>query len=150
MHRFNLVLILTAALSAPVAVADFPEPIQPNQLSDIKAQIENGQAEAALEALDTLLPGAQIDADVLNLMGYANRKLGRFAQSRSHYSRALRLDPNHKGALEYMGELELQTGHPDAARSLLGRLQILCPEGCEERDDLEEAFAESGIPLEGG
>ena len=87
--------------------------------------IETGRAEAALGELRPLLEDDVFEADALNLMGYAYRKLGNFAGSREYYTRALTLDPRHKGALEYMGELELQTGDPVAARALLARLEAV-------------------------
>ncbi|MEM9045973.1 MAG: tetratricopeptide repeat protein [Pseudomonadota bacterium] len=114
-------------------------------MAPFKAQIEAGQPEAAAKELEALLAGAPDDADILNMLGYAKRKMGEFDASRGYYERALTLDPNHKSALEYMGELELQTGNPDAARVLLTRLEALCPAGCEELDDLVEAFEEAGL-----
>lgn len=143
--RFLLLCALMAF--APAAFAAFPEPVPEDDLARIKAQIEDGQPADALKALRPLLGTETFEADVLNLMGYAYRKMGNFTQSRIHYTRALSLDPNHKGALEYMGELELQTSNYAAARDLLQRLQQQCPDGCEELDDLIGAFADADIPV---
>ena len=41
-----------------------------------------------------------------NLLGFAYRKTGRWTR-RPYYEQALRLDPKHKGTLEYQGELFL-------------------------------------------
>lgn len=142
-------LVLIAALTfASPAMAAFPEPIAPSRLSELKAMIEAGQAEAALQQLAPLLENETFEADILNLMGFAYRKMGNWADSRIYYTRALSIDPRHKGALEYMGELELQTGNAAAARALLVRLQAACADGCPELDDLLEAFSERGVPVE--
>ncbi len=53
----------------------------------------------------------------------------------------MKLDPKHKGALEYLGELNLQTGDLKGAEALLTRLAAACPGGCEEREDLTKQIA---------
>lgn len=139
---------LIAALAVGAAQADYPEDDPADDLARIRDRIEQGQAAAAIGELEPLIKTGRIEADVRNLLGYAYRKMGDFAASRVHYTRALALDPDHKGALEYMGELELQIGDAPAARALLTRLRTVCPDGCAELDDLIAAFAGSGVPLE--
>ncbi|MDX2156130.1 MAG: tetratricopeptide repeat protein [Hyphomicrobiaceae bacterium] len=80
-------------------------------------------------------------ADVYNLMGFAYRKMGNYPRATTFYAKALDFDVNHKGALEYQGELFLETGQLDRAKANLQRLESLCPLGCEEREDLEKAIA---------
>ena len=146
---FAAMLCATAALAAqgvpdPTAAAGAPD------LMTLKRQIESGQAaeaEGALRQANARDPG---NADILNLLGFANRKLERWDTARSYYGRALAIDPRHKGAMEYMGELELETGDVKAARALLARLRILCPSGCHELDDLIDAFEDRGIKPDGG
>ncbi len=140
--------IIGLALIGVPAFAAFPEDDPAEELPVIKAMIEDGHSEKALTALEPLLKDETIQADVLNLMGYAYRKLGRLEKSRTHYLRALALQPGHKGALEYMGELELQTGDVTAARALLARLKGVCPAGCLELDDLIDAFVRRGLTAE--
>ncbi len=74
--------------------------------------------------------------DVLNYMGFANRKLGRFEEALAYYGEALALDPNHLGANEYLGELYLQMGDVGRARRQLARLDELCVYGCAQREEL--------------
>jgi tetratricopeptide (TPR) repeat protein len=80
-------------------------------------------------------------ADVYNLMGFALRKSGDQKQAFTFYRKALDFDPQHKGALEYLGELYVETGQIDKARENVARLKTLCPKGCEELADLEKAIA---------
>lgn len=74
--------------------------------------------------------------DVLNYMGFANRRLGRYDAALDYYRAALRLDPDHLGANEYLGELYLQMGRIDEARRQLARLDRLCAYGCAQREEL--------------
>jgi hypothetical protein len=83
------------------------------------------------------------DADWNNLMGYALRKLAKpdLGGAQHHYDAALRINPNHQGALEYAGELALMKRDPAAAEAYLARLQKLCTSPCEPLDDLKQAIA---------
>ena len=55
--------------------------------------------------------------------------------------KALDFDAEHKGAHEYLGELYVETGQMPKAREHLAVLEKLCPQGCEEREDLAKAVA---------
>ena len=111
-------------------------------LAEARALIEAGRA---AQALSILLPLAELDpsnADVHNLLGFAYRKSGDLSSSASAYRKALELDPNHLGALEYQGELFLTLGDVSRAEANLERLNKLCPTSCEEAEDLSEAIAD--------
>jgi tetratricopeptide (TPR) repeat protein len=82
--------------------------------------------------------------DVLNYMGFVSRKLGRYDDAISYYSAALRIDPNHLGATEYLGELYVQLGQIDRAERQLARLDELCAYGCEQREELARWIATAG------
>jgi tetratricopeptide (TPR) repeat protein len=84
------------------------------------------------------------NAEYHNLYAFALRK-GRdpdmdlvFAQ----YREALRLNPEHRGAHEYIGEAYLMVGDLGRAKEHLAVLDRLCLFGCEEYDDLKKAIAE--------
>ena len=62
----------------------------------------------------------------------------------TYYHKALDFDPDHKGALEYLGELYVETGDLPKARANVARLEKLCPNGCEELSDLRKAIATVG------
>ena len=95
----------------------------------------------ALVELKRALRKDRRNADVHNLMGYSYRKSGQLDDAFDSYRTALKLDPNHKGAHEYIGEAYLQANQPDKAREHLAALKTLCGEGCEEYQDLAKAVA---------
>ena len=106
--------------------------------------IYRGAYATAIQVLEEAVAEDPQSADAYSLLGFANRKLGRYDEALVHYERALALDPQHLGALEYLGELYVETGERAAAEELLTRLDEACPAGCEERDDLAAAIAGSG------
>src|SRR5256885_11035645 len=59
-----------------------------------------------------------------------------------HYSRALQLDPRHRGAHEYLGEAYLMIGNLAKAEEHLGALRRICLLPCAEYGDLEKKLAE--------
>jgi len=83
------------------------------------------------------------NADWNNLMGYTLRKQAQpdLARAETHYLEALRLDPNHRGANEYLGELYLMKGDVASAEKRLAALAQICPGGCEEREDLARSIS---------
>ena len=103
--------------------------------------VEAADFEGALEILENLNRSEPGNADVLNMLGYAHRKLGRVEAAFDHYREALAIEPRHLGANEYLGELYLETGELEKAEERLAEFAIACPSGCEERDELSEAIA---------
>ena len=141
-RRAGLALAAALFLGFPSAApAMHPEDAAAEDLRVLRDDIDDGDAVSAETTLRALLEERPEDADVLNLLGYATRKQGRWKTARRYYERALALEPAHRGALEYMGELELETGDRAAAEALLARLRAACQNGCEELRDLEAAFA---------
>jgi DNA-binding SARP family transcriptional activator len=59
-----------------------------------------------------------------------------------HYNEALRLDPKHRGAHEYLGEAYLQVGNVAKAKEHLSALDKMCFFGCSEYDALKKAIAD--------
>ena len=86
-----------------------------------KKAIADERYEEAYELLSREVKVDADNADIHNLLGYSARKMGRLEESEAHYFKALSLNPKHKGALEYMGELYLTLNRPDDARKLLER-----------------------------
>jgi cytochrome c-type biogenesis protein CcmH/NrfG len=109
-------------------------------LASVRAKIKAQDYKAALAELRDLAEDTQ-NADIYNLLGFTLRKTGDYTTSLSYYTKALDLQPDHKAAREYLGELYVETGHMDKAKEQLAMLTKLCPAGCEEREDLQRAIA---------
>lgn len=89
-------------------------------------------------------------ADWNNLMGYAHRKQAApdLAAALQYYDAALRIDPRHRGALEYSGELMLMKNDLPGAKARLSSLESVCGPNCAETQKLKTAIAsfEAGKP----
>jgi tetratricopeptide (TPR) repeat protein len=59
-----------------------------------------------------------------------------------HYNEALRIEPKHRGAHEYIGEAYLMVGNLPKAKEHLSTLDKLCFFPCSEFNDLKKAIAE--------
>ena len=96
------------------------------------------QALVELKRVDRIVMN---NADVNNLLGFASRKLGQYSQAGAYYVKALKINPNHLGALEYQGELFLIQKKVTLAQQNLAKLKKLCGTSCEEYLDLKQAIA---------
>jgi thioredoxin-like negative regulator of GroEL len=92
---------------------------------------------AAAELLQKVLTRQPDNPDVLNLMGFSERKMGEASTALMYYKKALDLQPTHIGANEYLGELYLELKQPDMAEQRLAVLQQVCG-SCEEYTELKE------------
>ncbi|MNF94776.1 Tetratricopeptide repeat protein [compost metagenome] len=115
------------------------------QLQRVEQLVGAQQWQQAEALLRDLRQDAANSADVWNWSGYVARKSGRLAQAFPYYDKALRLDPEHRGAHEYLGEAYLQNGEPQKAQEQLRILQGLCGR-CEEADDLSAALRAAPQP----
>lgn len=141
------ILLALAIIAAMPARAAFNEPAAaaPANDPDYDGGVKAVQAEnwpEAIARLDSAAKKHPRSADVHNLLGYANRKSGNLDRSFTHYRIALDLDPEHRGAHEYIGEAWLLRGDVAKARSHLDELARLCRSDCEEFRDLAKAIAE--------
>jgi Flp pilus assembly protein TadD len=110
-------------------------------LLDARQLINAGDYAGAVEALKPVIGANANNADALSLMGFALRKSGDIPHALGFYRRALSVNPNHKGANEYLGELYVETGEIDLARERLAELERICGNTtCEEYADLAEAI----------
>ena len=75
------------------------------------------------------------DADTLNYLGFALRKLGNFEEAEKYYLEGLVIKPDHVGINEYLGELYIKTNRIEFAKQ---RLEVLKTCNCEEYDELKE------------
>lgn len=82
-------------------------------------------------------------ADEHNLPGCSCRNAGRLDKAFGGYRIALRLDPKHDGAHEYVGEAHLLARRPERAQEHLAELKLICGgERCEETQGLAKAIAD--------
>jgi tetratricopeptide (TPR) repeat protein len=123
----------------------------PNSPAQQQSEDDFGKAEYLIKAerYDEAIPLLQKvvaknpnDADAWNYLGFCSRKLGKTKEALDYYTKALAIDPNHKGAHEYLGELYLLMKDPAKAQEQLTVLQGLCKGGCEEVEDLQQAIAD--------
>ena len=138
-----LTLALIGATTGPTRAAD-TEPSPPaatDPLATARARIAEKKWHAAIDELKRV--NASSSADWNNLMGYSLRKgpAPDLAGAEKFYDAALRIDPKHRGALEYSGELALMTGDLPKAEARLATLGTACAMKCGEYDDLKQAVA---------
>ena len=95
----------------------------------------------AIERLQKIVGHDAKNADAWNLLGFSNRKIGKYADALGAYEKALAINPSHLGANEYLGELYVETGDVPKAEERLKRLNDLCPKGCDEARALKAAIA---------
>ena len=74
-------------------------------------------------------------ANTLNYLGFASRKLGDYENGEKYYLLGLEIDPNHKGINEYLGELYVVTNRIELAKE---RLAVLKNCNCEEYQELKD------------
>ena len=100
----------------------------------------NGEFLVAIKHLERAARISPNNPDVYNLLGYSHRKLDQLEQAFDNYWKALKLDPRHLGANEYIGELYLRTNNIKKAEEHLEVLDDVCLFGCDEYDDLKDAI----------
>ncbi|HEX9073862.1 MAG TPA: tetratricopeptide repeat protein, partial [Pseudolabrys sp.] len=71
--------------------------------------ILDGNYEAGIAAMHAL--GHDEHPDVANYIGYANRKMGNYDQSKIWYEAALKADPNHVRTWSYYGMWQMEQGN---------------------------------------
>ena len=122
----------------PVA-AESKDPVMEKVSAATSKQDWAGAAAVLQQALAT----ESSNANYHNLYAYSLRKgqNPNMALVFKHYNEALRLDPKHKGAHEYIGEAYLMVGNVAKAKEHLGQLDKLCFFGCNEFTELKNAIA---------
>lgn len=115
-----------------------PTKLDPPWLVDVRALVKSGKYEQAILHLQN--SNQTTSAEWNNLMGYSLRqqKNPDLIGAENYYKAALKIDPRHKGALEYYGVLKLATNDLAGAEELLAKLDKICFFGCEEYSDLKE------------
>jgi len=125
--------------AAPAGLAADVPAAGPDPLAAARNFVKAQQYPAAIDELKRI--GDYGSADWNNLMGFAHRKSTPpdLAAAERYYNDALRVDPKHRGALEYSGELYLMKGDLARAEERLKRLDQVCFMPCAEYSDLKKS-----------
>jgi Flp pilus assembly protein TadD len=135
-----VVLALAAPYAALAADTTPPAAAAPDPLGEARALIKAKKWTEAVAELQRV--NLTSNADWNNLMGYSIRRGSApdLDASERYYNEALRIDPKHRGALEYSGQLYLMKGDLASAEKRLAVLDKACTFGCDEYTDLKKAI----------
>ncbi len=102
-----------------------------------------GNYQAGIAAMHAL--GHDEHPDVANYIGYANRKLGNYEQSKIWYEAALEADPNHTRTWSYYGMWQMEQGNRLKAEDFLHKVNALCGNtDCQEYTQLKAVIDGTG------
>ena len=102
--------------------------------------INKKQYSDAIVKLNDALVTDNKNADIYNYLGFSHRKLGKMEDAAFFYNKALEINPKHKGALEYQGEMFLTLNQIGKAEDNLKKLDKICFLGCSEFDKLKKSI----------
>jgi Tfp pilus assembly protein PilF len=141
-----LLTILTFSIAGAALAAGDPPP-EPEKKKDAVIErfslaSEKQDWKGAAAVLEEGLQKSPNNADYHNLLAYSIRKGPDPDMSKvfQHYNEALRIDPKHKRAHEYLGEAYLMVGNLPKAKEHLAQLDKICFFGCSEYSDLKKAI----------
>ena len=152
--KFNFLIVVvvglcaaTGALAAGGSDTDTPSwgaAGEDPAVKSARAALAAGDYASAQTMLKVALAGSPGNADLNNLYAYALRKGANpdMATVFKYYGEALRIDPKHRAANEYIGEAYLMVNDPAKAKEHLAALDKLCFFGCTEYTDLKKAIAD--------
>ncbi len=138
--RSMLALILCLTLGAGQALAITGSGSESKGNPDFVEAVKLLKADdyaAAIPLLQKSVDADPTNANAYNLLGFSHRKMGDVEAALAHYGKALELEPQHRGANEYLGELYLELGRLDEARERLEVLDDACFFGCDEYWELK-------------
>ena len=129
LYTIIIAFLINTAFSAGSATDE-----KTNYGKDYKSAIKLIKKSKYDDAIDKLMALVDVDttdftkADVFNEIGFAYRKSQDFDNASKYYDKALKLDPNHLGALEYQGEMYVDLGQKENALANLEKLRNLVGE----------------------
>ncbi len=136
---FAPAVVLAAGTSSAPAMA----PSDPT-LDRANQAIERSDWVGAQSVLKDAIARNPGNADYRNLYAYSVRKGPNPDMSLvfQQYNEALRIDPKHKGANEYLGEAYLMIGNLPKAKEQLATLDKICFFPCKEFSELKQHIAD--------
>ena len=137
--KYLITVLFFASASFSYAADTTPSSSGPSWQGEAQKEIKAKNYDGAIKTL--LAANEPNSADWNNLLGYAQRKKSppNLNAAEFYYQAALKIDPKHKGALEYYGELLLMKNDLPGAEQMLARLDKVCFFSCEEYRDLKAA-----------
>ena len=129
LYTIIIAFLINTAFSAGSATDE-----KTNYGKDYKSAIKLIKKSKYDDAIDKLMALVDVDttdftkADVFNEIGFAYRKSQDFDNASKYYDKALKLEPNHLGALEYQGEMYVDLGQKENALANLEKLRNLVGE----------------------
>jgi tetratricopeptide (TPR) repeat protein len=133
--------LLLAVLAGPVAAEQsYNDPSRNEDFRNGSTLLQYELYDEAIRYLKRAESAEPQNADVKNLIAYSYRKLGQYRLAYQYYQQALTLDPKHRGAHEYLGELYVNIKRLDKAQEQLAVLQKLCTASCPEYKRLQQTI----------
>jgi Tfp pilus assembly protein PilF len=139
-------LVLVASFSAFAADTPSFEPTVSNDfVGDARKAIQSKNWGSAQASLKLAIRDEPRNADAHNLLAFSYRKQAQpdLVKAFEHYNIALKINPNHRGAHEYIGDAYLMDKKPAEAEKHLASLEKICGnKTCEEFVDLQRSIAQ--------
>ena len=120
-------------------------PTRPDRMRAAREAVKAKDWKKSVAELTLAVKDQPGNADAHNLLAYSYRKQATpdLPKAFEHYNIALKLNPNHKGANEYIGEAYLMDKKPAKAEEHLVRLKTICGNtSCEEYQDLAKSIVD--------
>ena len=143
----KFVLTIIVAASILTGMSDARAMMNPNgsmmqldRYDDAEKLVKAKNYDAAIETLRVVLREFPRHANAWNLLGFSTRMKGDFDKAAQYYDNALLITPTHTGALNYKGQMFVQTGRLDEAREMLEKLEAACGTNCEPFKQLAMAI----------
>ena len=137
------VLLLPGAAFAAADTNSSGAPVDPVLERAAQASARNDWAGAQAILKDAVAKEPN-NAEYHNMYAYNLRKGANPDMSLvfKHYNEALRIEPKHRGANEYLGEAYLMVNNVAKAKEQLATLDRICFLSCKEYSDLKKSIAD--------
>lgn len=133
-------MVLVLGLASAAMAAGSSSSSRPSKLDAAERAVKAADYARAIGLLKKVIVEEPNNADAYNYLGFSHRNLKQFDDAFAAYQKALAINPDHRGANEYLGELYLKIGKLAEAKERLKKLDEICTFGCREFDDLKQAI----------